>query len=167
MNQISDERRAELQKIRNCLPFMTPEAGLSETTQAFDELIGAYTELVDLREEYNASLAAICDLAHALGFDPDVWDHDSCPNNSEMVHELIGHVGLMIAKALASFERVPDISEPYPTGVVIYPSEAIPFLAPALEAAAREITGKSIKAINRRIAMARLENIKSLEDPGL
>lgn len=273
MIPISDQRRAELTRIGDLLSGMAPEEGLDMATQIFPELIEAYTELVDLREEYNASLAAICELAHALGFNPDdAWDHDSCPNNSEMVHELISHVELMIAKELAGetyydapaaapfrelaieatrkhyaedkrsagivakfqvtrvdgqsapggkhhvcqyfvldlncdphakpailayadscekdgykalgadlrgffeppdhfekdhFDRVPDISEPYPTGVVIYPSEATPFLVPALEAAAHEITGKSIKAINRRIAMARLENIKSLEDPRL
>lgn len=31
---------------------------------------------------------AITELAHAVGIDPEKWDHDSCPNNADIIREI-------------------------------------------------------------------------------
>lgn len=35
---------------------------------------------------------AIADLAHAVGIDPEKWDHDSCPNNADIIREITAHI---------------------------------------------------------------------------
>jgi len=46
----------------------------------------------NLETIYNDTMESICDLADTLGFDSEQWDHDSCPNNSDMARELIEFV---------------------------------------------------------------------------
>lgn len=44
-----------------------------------------------LDDEYTETQEAIAELAEAMGIDAEArWDHDSCPNNSAMIRELIG-----------------------------------------------------------------------------
>lgn len=48
--------------------------------------------------EYADTQQALCDLAQALGIDAEErWDHDDCPNNSEIARELIA-----VAKAVTA-----------------------------------------------------------------
>ena len=47
-------------------------------------------ELEALRREYDETQEVIAMLAEALGFDWKMaWDHDSCPNNSECLTQLV------------------------------------------------------------------------------
>ncbi len=65
---------AEVEGLRRCLD------------QAIDHNTG-------LEGEYNATQEAISDLANAMGIDAEArWDHDSCPNNSDMIRELIAEL---------------------------------------------------------------------------
>ena len=41
---MSPERIEEIRRIRNCVPFITPDAGVAETAAAIDELIDALSE---------------------------------------------------------------------------------------------------------------------------
>jgi len=45
-----------------------------------------------LKEEYDATTEAIDQLGTKLGFDTESWDHDDCPNNSDMVNAIYAHL---------------------------------------------------------------------------
>ncbi len=63
------------------------------------------------REEEAATQSALVDLAHALGIDAELrWDHDSCPNNSEIVRELQSAVAPLV-EALRKIEGMAENRE--------------------------------------------------------
>ena len=49
-------------------------------------------ELELLNKEYDDTQEALADLARVVGIDPERWDNDDCPNNSDMVKEIIAEI---------------------------------------------------------------------------
>lgn len=49
-------------------------------------------ELELLNKEYDDTQEALADLARVVGIDPERWDNDACPNNSDMVKEIIAEL---------------------------------------------------------------------------